>query len=193
LSLNALERTLQEIVRRHEVLRTNYKVDAGQPVQVISSDHALVVNRIDLSGLPVESREQKLRETTLAEARKGFSLERDVMLRAGLIKLGPQDHVLLLTTHHIAADGWSIEVLWKEIAALYGSFVSGRGAALPELPIQYADFALWQRTWLQGEILDSQLAYWRNQLAGAPALLELPLDYPRPAIQTYRGARHSLT
>ena len=133
-----------------------------------------------------------MRETILAEARRPFALERDLMLRATVIKLGEQEHLLLVTTHHIAADGWSLEVLWKEIATLYGAFVRGAASPLPELPIQYADFTLWQRTWLQGEILDSQLTYWRNQLQDAPALLELPLDFPRPAAQSYRGARHPL-
>src|SRR5678816_2311930 len=114
------------------------------------------------------------------------------MLRVTLIRLAPEEHVLLVTTHHIAADGWSIEVLWQEFASLYSSFLRASAPALPPPRIQYADYAIWQRNWLQGDLMEKQLNYWREQLNGAPALLELPLDHSRPAIQSYRGARHSV-
>ncbi|HMC27505.1 MAG TPA: amino acid adenylation domain-containing protein, partial [Verrucomicrobiae bacterium] len=193
LNVPALERAFAEILRRHEVLRTTYRVEAGQPVQVVApaAKSPLVVT--DLSAFAPELKQRTLRDTILAEARKPFALEHDLMLRVALIKLGEDEHMLLITTHHIAADGWSIEVLWKEIASLYGTFVRGMQSPLSDLPIQYADFALWQRDWLQGDVLESQLSYWRKQLEGAPALLELPLDYSRPATQTYRGARQPLS
>jgi len=193
LNITVLERTVNEIVRRHEVLRTTYTVENEQPVQVIAPPQPCPLTIVDLSTLPAQTREAKLQETVRVEAQKPFKLDSDLMLRVVLVRNAPGDHVLLITTHHIAADGWSIEVLWKEIAALYRAFLRGGNSPLPPLPIQYADFALWKRDSLQGEILDKELAFWRKQLAGAPALLELPSDHPRPANQSCRGARHSFT
>jgi amino acid adenylation domain-containing protein len=192
LNVGALEKTFKEIVRRHEVLRTTYQMRSGQPAQVISPATGVSIAWRDLTAMTAENRERKLRDAIIAEARKPFALESDLMLRATLLKLAPEEHMLLVTTHHIAADGWSVEVLWKEIASLYGAFLHGSSSPLPDLPIQYADFALWQHDWLKGETLETQLAYWRKQLQGAPALLELPLDRPRAALQTYRGARHPI-
>ena len=124
----------------------------------------------------------------MEEAQRPFDLARDLLLRARLFRLGEADHILFLTMHHIASDGWSMGLLVRELSILYEAFVEGKPSPLPELPIQYADFAVWQREWLQGEVLEKQLGYWRKQLEGAPALLELPTDRPRPAMQSYRGA-----
>jgi amino acid adenylation domain-containing protein len=192
LNLGALQRSFQEILVRHEVLRTTYQLYQGQPVQVIAPAAQVAVPLVDLSPSASEVQQRRLRECIADEARKPFALERDLMLRVTLIRLAPEEHVLLVTTHHIAADGWSIEVLWQEFASLYSSFLRASAPALPPPRIQYADYAIWQRNWLQGDLMEKQLNYWREQLKGAPALLELPLDHSRPAIQSYRGARHSV-
>src|SRR6202035_2710140 len=125
------------------------------------------------------------------EARRPFDLERGPLFRSGLLRLAETEHVLLLTMHHIVSDGWSTGVLLRELAALYAAFLAGRPSPLPELPIQYADFARWQRQWLRGEALAAQIDYWRGRMAGAPAILELPIDHPRPALQSFRGARRA--
>ncbi|WP_163998551.1 non-ribosomal peptide synthase/polyketide synthase [Pyxidicoccus caerfyrddinensis] len=184
----ALERSLSELVRRHEVLRTSFPAEAGQPLQVIAPPAPLPLERVDLSALPTDAREAEARRLIEAECRKPFSLARGPMLRALLLKLDGQQHVLLLNMHHIASDGWSMSVLAREVAVLYEAFSQGQPSPLPELPVQYADFAAWQRQWLQGEALEAQLSYWRQHLAGAPQVLELPTDRPRPATQSYRGA-----
>ena len=124
----------------------------------------------------------------MEEAQRPFDLTRDVLLRARLFRLGEADHILLLTMHHIASDGWSMGLLVHELSDPLPAFIEGKPSPLPELPIQYADYAVWQRAWLQGEALEEQLDYWRKQLEGAPAVLELPTDHPRPAVQSYRGA-----
>ncbi|WP_164020351.1 non-ribosomal peptide synthetase, partial [Pyxidicoccus trucidator] len=184
----ALERSLTELVRRHEVLRTSFPSEAGQPLQVIAPPAPLPLERADLSVLPAAEREAEARRLIEAECRKPFSLARGPMLRALLLKLADTEHVLLLNVHHISSDGWSLGVLVREVAALYEAFSQGQPSPLPELPVQYADFAAWQRQWLQGEALEAQFSYWRQQLAGAPQVLELPTDRPRPATQSYRGA-----
>ena len=122
------------------------------------------------------------------EAQRPFDLTRDVLLRAKLFRMGETDHILLLTMHHIASDGWSVGLLVRELGTLYQAFLEGKPSRLPELPIQYVDYAVWQREWLQGEVLEGQLDYWRKQLEGTPALLELPTDRSRPAVQRFRGA-----
>ena len=126
------------------------------------------------------------------EARRPFDLAQGPLFRSKLLRLGEDDHVLLLTMHHIVSDGWSMGVLYRELSMLYRAFVDGQPSPLAELPIQYADFAVWQREWLQGEVLESQLSYWKKQLEGIPAVLNLPTDHPRPAVQSYRGARQSI-
>ncbi|WP_343073630.1 amino acid adenylation domain-containing protein [Pyxidicoccus fallax] len=188
LDVAALERSLTELVRRHEVLRTSFPSDAGQPLQVIAPPASMPLDRVDLSALPAEEREAEARRLIEAECRKPFSLARGPLLRALLLKLADTEHVLLLNLHHIVSDGWSMGVLAREVVALYGAFSQGQPSPLPELPVQYADFASWQRGWLQGEALEAQFSYWRQQLTGAPQLLELPTDRPRPAMQSYRGA-----
>ncbi len=188
----ALEASLAEILRRHEALRTTFAAPEGRPVQGVHEAKSLALPLRDLAALPAEGREAEALRHAAGEARRPFDLQRGPLFRAELLRLAPDDHVLLATMHHIVSDGWSIGVLIREIAALYEAFRDGRPSPLPELPIQYADFAVWQRRWLQGEALEAQIAYWRKQLAGCPETLDLPSDRPRPAVQTHRGAYRSL-
>ncbi|HEY3481421.1 MAG TPA: condensation domain-containing protein, partial [Streptomyces sp.] len=172
----ALERAFAGLVARHEALRTAFPAVAGRPVQRIAPAAPFTLPLIDLAAGP-DALERLVRE----EARRPFDLARGPLLRATLVRLGPAEHVLLVTLHHIVADGWSVGVLVREVAALYA------GETLPALPVQYADFALWQRRYLSGEALESGIAWWRQRLAGAPAELELPFDRPRPAVRGQRG------
>ncbi|MCP3170216.1 non-ribosomal peptide synthetase, partial [Myxococcus qinghaiensis] len=178
---SALERAFTEVVRRHEVLRTTFR--AG-PKQLVHAPMPVSVPVVELSGLD----EAELQRRVDEEARRPFNLAHGPLLRITLLRLGEQRHVLLLTMHHIISDGWSIDVLVRETAALYAAFSSGQPSPLPELSIQYADYATWQRTWLQGEALDTQISWWKEHLAGVAPLLELPTDFPRPAVQGFRGA-----
>jgi amino acid adenylation domain-containing protein/non-ribosomal peptide synthase protein (TIGR01720 family) len=192
LDREALLRAIQEIVRRHESLRTTFAARDGQPVQVIAPALDLEISILDVSSLPAPDREKRVLQLAREEARRPFDLERGPLIRAGVIRESEGSHVVLVTMHHIVSDGWSMGVFVGEVAALYGAFAQGRPSPLPELPIQYADFAGWQRDWLQGEVLEAQLSYWKTQLAGAPDLLELPLDRPRLAVYTNVGASESL-
>ncbi|HLM54812.1 MAG TPA: amino acid adenylation domain-containing protein [Pyrinomonadaceae bacterium] len=187
LDVGALGQTLDEIVRRHEALRTSFAVIEGQPVQMIAPHLSLAMPVQDLSGLPEGERALEVKRHK-SELQRPFDLSRGPLVRAGLLRLGEDEHQLLLTMHHIISDGWSIGVMITEMAALYEAYASGRPAALPPLAIQYKDFAVWQREWLSGEQLEQQLAYWREALGGAPPALVLPTDRPRPAVQSYRGA-----
>ncbi|HEY0022712.1 MAG TPA: non-ribosomal peptide synthase/polyketide synthase [Longimicrobium sp.] len=187
LDVPALERTLSEIVRRHEALRTVFREVDGSPVQVIAPFAGFAVPMEDLSALGAADREAALRRRAVEEAQQPFDLSAGPLFRAVLLRLGAEDHVLLLSMHHIVSDGWSMGVLYRELSALYAAYRDGRESPLPELPVQYADYAVWQREQLEGEALDRQLAYWKERLAGAPELLEVPTDHPRPAVQTYRG------
>lgn len=188
LKATVLEQCLNEIIRRHEILRTSFPAVNGQPLQVVSPFHPLTLSVRDISGLPEGEREAEARRQATDEAVLAFDLHRGPLIRAGLLRLGEDEHILLLTMHHIVFDGWSEGVLFQELAVLYESFSTGQPAPHSDLPIQYADFAVWQRQWLQGEIFDSQLTYWKKQLAGAP-VLELPTDHPRPSVQTFRGSQ----
>ncbi|HEY0401603.1 MAG TPA: amino acid adenylation domain-containing protein, partial [Blastococcus sp.] len=180
---------LGEVVRRHEVLRTTFRATEERPAQVIAAAGGWSLPLVDLSGLSAGVRLDLARCLAQAEADRPFDLERGPLLRATLLRLGAADHALLLNMHHIVSDGWSMGVLVREITALYGAAAVGAPSPLPELPIQYADFAVWQRGWLQGEVLERQVAYWREKLAGAPGSLDLPTDRPLPAQRTYAGAR----
>jgi amino acid adenylation domain-containing protein len=189
LSPALLEAVLGEVVRRHEALRTTFQLHDGQPAQVIAPPRPWALPLVDLSGLPEDMGLAAARHLAAEEAARPFDLEQGPLLRAALLRLGPAGHALLLTLHHIVSDGWSMGVLVREIAALYGAALAGRPSPLPELPIQYADFAAWQRGWLTGDELERQLSYWRQRLAGAPASLDLPYDRPRPATPTHHGGR----
>ncbi|MGF1936825.1 MAG: non-ribosomal peptide synthetase [Nostoc sp. ChiQUE02] len=189
-SLNkaALEQTFNEIVQRHEALRTTVVMQSGQPVQVIKPALTITLPVIDLRQLPQAEREIQTRQLTTQEAQRPFNLSTDSLLQVKLLWLDETQYILLLTMHHIVSDGWSIGVLIQEIAALYPAFASNQPSPLPKLTIQYADFAYWQRQWLQGEVLENQLSYWQKQLDGI-SMLNLPTDRPRLAVQTYQGAR----
>ncbi len=183
-----LARCLGEIVRRHEALRTVFAAPQGKPMQVIQPAEPFGLPVVDLSGLPETARETLTLALAGEEAARPFDLERGLLLRGLLLRLAESDHAVVLTLHHIASDGWSMGILVREVAALYPAFAAGRPSPLPELPVQYADFSVWQRSWLHGEVLEQEIAFWRQQLAGLPPLLELPTDRPRPAVQSFHGA-----
>ena len=193
LNVEALKQSFDELVRRHETLRTSFAVSGGEPVQVIAPHAGFHMEVEDLSGLGEAGREERARRLAEQEAATPFDLSRGPLLRARLLRLSDSEHVLLLTMHHIISDGWSMGVLVREVAALYEAYRRGEESPLEELPIQYADFAVWQRGWLRGEVLEEQLRYWREQLAGAPAVLELPTDRPRPPVQSFKGASEFFT
>ncbi len=186
LHLPALEAVFKEIVRRHEALLTNFTQVDGSPVQVIHPEVDVPLPLADLQTFPEAEREAEVRRTIEREARRPFDLARDRLFRVSLLRLASDCHVLVINMHHIVSDGWSIGgVLVREFVALYEAFSRGDPSPLPELPIQYADFACWQREWLRGDRLASQLDYWKAQLANVPALLELPTDRPRPPVQSF--------
>jgi aspartate racemase len=194
LHVSTLEQSLNEILRRHDALRTTFPTAHGQPVQVISPTLTVTLPTIDLRELPEPERQAAARRLAAQEARRPFDLAQGPLLRTTVLQLGEAEHVLLLTMHHIVTDGWSTGIFCRELAALYEAFSAGKSSPLPELTMQYADFARWQREYLQGEVLERQLSYWKQQL-GSHCLptLQLPTDRPRPAVQTYKGALRSLT
>lgn len=189
LNLKALQRALSAVVERHQVLRTTYRLDKqNQPIQVIQDAAELALPLVDVSHLAGERLDREVRRLAEEEASEPFDLSADLMLRALLMKCSAQSHALVVTMHHIAADGWSGGVLKKELSALYSAFSQGLEDPLPALPIQYADYSHWQREWLQGEVLKEQLEYWVGQLKNLPTVHNLPLDRTRPSIPSYRGA-----
>jgi amino acid adenylation domain-containing protein len=188
----ALQRSLDEIVRRHEALRTSFPSLEGSPIQLIAPTLTIPLPITDLTGVPEVHLEAQSRRLLTEMANRPFDLARGSLLRADLLQLGPEEHILLLVMHHIASDGWSMAILFRELEACYDAFATGRPAALPDLPIQYADYAVWQHERIGGGLGARELAYWREQLRGAPALLELPIAGPRPAIRKYRGAKQSM-
>jgi len=189
LSLPVLAAALQGIVRRHEVFRTRFEAGDEEPLQVVLPAVDLQVPVIDLSALPDAAREGELWRRVRHQARTGFDLAAAPLLRARVIRLAPEDHALLLTVHHIVSDGWSMGILNHELAVLYEASAAGVASPLPPLPVQYADYAAWQRGRLEGEALERQAAFWRRRLAGAPPLLELPTDRPRPPVRSSRGGK----
>ena len=193
LNINALEQSLKEIVRRHEVLRTSYHTVNGQPVQVISDDATVTLPVVDLQQLPFVEQSTVVRRLATLEAQQPFDLSNSPLLRVTVLRLHPQQSVLLLCMHHIISDGWSMGIFIQELSSVYVALASGKPNPLPELPIQYADFAVWQQQWLREQVLEAQLNYWKQQLAGAPPLLELPTDKPRPASQTFQGSSWSIS
>ena len=186
LDTRALERTFEEIVRRHEVLRTTFETTDGHPVQVIAEPSGFKISLIDLRGLSEDDREREVMRLATAEAYRPFDLARGPLLRVTLMDLAEEEHVLLLVLHHVVCDAWSLGILVREWVACYEAFATGTTPSLEPLPLQYADFARWQCEWLKGSILEEQLAYWKRQLANLPPL-NLPTDRPRPSIQTFNG------
>ncbi|HPL28580.1 MAG TPA: amino acid adenylation domain-containing protein, partial [Anaerolineae bacterium] len=188
-----LQRCLDEIARRHEVLRTSFPTVDGRPRLHIEPLASIPLAVADLTRLPQGRREAELERLSAEEAQRPFDLARGPLTRATLLRLGPEDHAFLLTMHHMVSDGWSMGVLLRELGALYPAFCAGEPSPLAEPAIQYADFAHWQRAWLQGEALERQLTYWKRQLAGLPPLLKLPTDRPRAASSGWRGATETIT
>jgi len=193
LDIAALARTFQEILQRHEVLHTSFSAVGGQPVQKVVPLQEVRLPVLDLQEIPWEKREAEAKWLATAEARYPFNLADSPLMRMALLHLRVEEYVLLVTMHHIVSDGWSVRVLMQEMATLYEAFSSGLAAQLPPLPVQYADFAVWQREWLQGKVLENQLAYWKQQLQGMPAALRLPVDHPRPPFPTFQGALERFT
>jgi amino acid adenylation domain-containing protein/non-ribosomal peptide synthase protein (TIGR01720 family) len=193
LDVDVLERAIREIVRRHEVLRTNFTQVDGTPVAVVHDGTDGYVSRIDLTAFDAVSREAEIVRRATEAARLPFDLARDRLLRVTVLCFSSDLHVMLVNMHHIVSDGWSLGVIVKEMLTLYTAMVKGEDSPVPELPIQYGDFACWQREWLSGRHLDRQIDFWKQHLAGAPALLALPTDRPRPPVQTFRGSTYAFT
>jgi len=192
LNISALEQSLNEIVRRHEALRTSFVMREGKPVQVIAPSMSIPLLVVDIREWQEAEQEIQLQKIINEETHRAFDLTRGALLRTKLIQLSAEEHVFVLTMHHIISDGWSIGILFKELAILYKRYSTGEFLPLPDLPIQYADFASWQRQSLQEEALDTQLNYWKKQLSGELTVLQLPTDWPRPAVQKFRGQRQPL-
>jgi amino acid adenylation domain-containing protein/non-ribosomal peptide synthase protein (TIGR01720 family) len=187
LKVSALQQAFDELVSRHEVLRTRFESRGGQPVQLINPLQPVTLHIEDLSGLASADREIRLQQRIRENALVQFDLSRGPLLRVVLTKLAEQEQVLLITLHHLITDGWSMAIVLRELLALYDAYRQGLASPLPPLEVQYLDYVLWQREWLQGEELEGQLAYWKTQLANTPATLELPADRPRPATPSFRG------
>lgn len=191
LNVLALEQSINAIVRRHEALRTSFATEDGQPQKLIAPTLTVPLYVDDLRDLPAGERETEVQRQAFEDARRLFDLGRYPLFRISLLRLGEEEYVMLMTIHHIIFDGWSVGVFMKELSRLYEAFSTNKSSPLPNLPIQYTDFAQWQREWLRGEVLESQLSYWKNQLSGGLPTLELPTDRPRPARYTFQGAIHS--
>ncbi|MEH2027051.1 non-ribosomal peptide synthase/polyketide synthase [Nostoc sp.] len=188
LNQEALEQSLQEIIGRHEALRTNFLTLGGKPSQIIQTQRNWTVAVVDLQDLSTTEQEIAKQKLLLKQAIQPFDLAEEALIRATLVVLSQTEYLLSVCIHHVVSDAWSMDVFIQELAALYNAYSQGESSPLTPLPIQYADFAIWQRQWLQGEVLQSQLSYWQEQLANAPALLSLPSDRPRRAVQTFNGA-----
>ena len=187
-----IEITFGEISRRHEVLRTIFLIKDGQPFQVVSPTAGQELILVDLTGLSGNVRVSETKRLAIEEAHWPFKLSSGPMFRTTLLQLDQDENALLLTMHHVIADGWSVGILMRELSVLYRAFVSGNPSPLPELPIQYVDYALWQKQWLSGEVLNEQLEYWRTILEDAPSGLQIPTGLPRRAVQRFRGATQSV-
>lgn len=189
----ALERSLQEILKRHAVLRTRFIVRDGKTFQQVLPKLEFSLKMLDLSNVPKGLQDEEIRERVRTEAQQPFDLERGPLFRARLLRLDEHDHVLLITMHHIVSDGWSIGILLEELVSLYANCSHGRSPSLPDLPMQYADFTEWQREWLSGETLKQQMSYWEQQLSNLPSPLELPTDRPQPANRSFNGDSYRFT
>ncbi|WP_338426260.1 amino acid adenylation domain-containing protein [Sphingopyxis kveilinensis] len=188
-----LERTINEIVRRHEALRTTFEVIDGQPAQVVKASLKLPLNKVDLRSRSGVAREEDVERFIYAESRRPFDLRTGPLLNASLVRLNSSQSFLMLVMHHIVSDGWSMSVLNRELTAIYMAFLNGRPSPLPELAVQYPDFAVWQADWFRGELLQKQLGYWRNQLSDLRPVLDLPTDRRRPPVQTSNGSVRGFT
>ncbi len=196
LDVAALKKTLDQLVQRHEALRTTFATTEGVPMQVVSEQVELALPVVDLSELAVAERELETRRLLREETRRPFDLAHGPLIRALLVRLAEDEHIFLMVMHHIVIDGWSIGIMHREFMDLYEAFASGKPSPLPELKVQYPDYALWHRQWFQGEVYETQLAYWKNQFKTLPPPLELPTDHPRPSIQAhkaFRGSKRKLT
>ena len=193
LLVKALEQTLHEIVRRHEALRTTFATVEGQTVQVVAPSVRVPLPVVDLRNVPAADQKAKIRQRLDKEICLPFDLARGPVFRATLLWLEEQEYVLLLMMHHIVCDGWSLGLLDREIGTLYEAYAAGKASPLPELSIQYADYSLWQRNWLQGEVLETQLTYWKQQLQGSAATLDLSMGRPQPPVPSFRGAKYPHT
>ena len=191
LNVAALEQSFNEIIQRHEILRATFNVVDGEAIQVINPQEKLTIKLIDLTALPAQKQETEAQQLANQEAGQPFDLATGPLVRSTLLCLDEAEHILLFTMHHIISDGWSTDILVREVATLYECYCNGKPSPLPELPIQYADYAVWQRQWLQGEVLTTHIDYWKQQLQDNPPVLELPTDRPRPHVQSYRGSIQS--
>jgi amino acid adenylation domain-containing protein len=191
LNVDAFHTSINEIVRRHEALRTHFISVEGEPVQQIVASIYIPLRVVDLRSLPEAIREDEARQLAISEAKTGFDLSTDALLRVTLLRIAEEEYIVLFTMHHIVSDGWSTGVLIRELVELYEAFILSKPSPLPELTIQYADFAVWQREWLQGQVLETEINYWQSQLKNLP-VLELPTDRPRPPVQTFQGATQSV-
>jgi len=189
LNIAALERSLSEVVRRHESLRTTFRVESGSLVQIIAPPASLKLPVVDLSGLAEAQREAEATKLAVQDAQRPFDLSREPLIRATILRLSEQEHFAVIAMHHIISDAWSMSLFIQEVAALYEPFAKGVPAVLPEPPIQFADYAFWQREQLQGEALESQLSYWMDQLRNLPSVTELPAGRPRPSTLSDKGTR----
>ena len=189
LNIEALRRTLDAIVERHESLRTIFKAVDGVPMQVVVDHVRLDLPLIDLSAMPEAQREEEARHILALEGRRPFNLSEGPLIRSHLLRLTASEHIVLVTTHHIVTDGWSMGIFHRELMELYEAFAAGRPSPLPELPIQYTDYAIWHQQWFEGTVYESQLGYWKKQFATPPPVLELPTDHPRSNFQAYRSYR----
>ncbi|MDA9762113.1 amino acid adenylation domain-containing protein, partial [Desulfobacterales bacterium] len=191
LDVTAFEHSLNEIVKRHEALRTTFVSVNGEPTQVISSSVELPLSVLGMEGLPEDEKEKKVHSAVFEESRHNFDLSKGPVFRTTLLRCSATEYFFIFVVHHIAFDGWSAGVFLRELGLLYTAFSAGQPSPLSELPIQYADYAVWQREWLQGGVLEDQLGYWKQQLGSEIPVLQLPTDRPRPAVQTSRGATES--
>jgi amino acid adenylation domain-containing protein len=192
LAPDVLERALEALVARHEILRTTYRIVGDQPMQIVADEPAVELRRMDLSALPADERERELQRFLNDESQVAIDLVEGPVIRPTLIRLGPEEHVLMVMLHHIATDGYSRAIFLDDLTALYESIRRGEPSPLPPLPIQYADYAVWHRTWLEQGVLETQLAYWKETLAGAPSRLDLPTDFARPPVRSYVGDHESV-
>jgi len=187
-SIDVFKKTIQSIINRHEALRTTFIARNGEPLQAVKPLLTIPVEVQDISSIPADTRENKIIELATADAQKPFNLEKGPLIRVSILKTAQSEHIVLLNMHHIISDGWSIGVLVAEITQLYSAITSGKESPLPKLKIQYPDYAIWQKKYLEGEVFEKQLSFWKEYLGSTPPVLELPMDRSRPAVQTNAGS-----